>query len=94
MTATFTIDTGTERSAIDYVPGWFLDQYDTVPDERRVVHDWAYHLIGALAQPRTMATVRKHTLAQWHFLRILADQWPDVFDEFWSAYAERWTRPE
>lgn len=88
----FTIDTGIapQTTATQYAPDWFLDQYATAPDDRRVAHDYAYHLIGQMNNPKTMATVRKHVLMQWGFLRLLADEWPDVFDEFWAAYAERW----
>lgn len=90
----FEIDTGViERTAISYLPDWFLDQYyPELPDERRVVHDFAYHLIGTLSAhdgSKKMETVRKHTMAQWGFLRILADMHPAVFDEFICAYAER-----
>lgn len=71
-----------------FMPDWFLDRNDT-GDTRRLVHDYAYHLIGALHDPKAMRTVRKHTVAQWSFLRHLADEWPEIFDEFWTVYAER-----
>lgn len=89
---TFEIDTGI--AADDprrFIPDWFRDQYGAnEPDAARMVHDYGYHLIGALTAPAKMDTVRKHTLAQWGFLRVLADMHPGVFDEFWSIYAERW----
>jgi hypothetical protein len=87
---TFEIDTGNTTPGMEYVPGWFLDQYNIVPDDARVVHDWAYHLIGAVNNPKKMETVRKHLLAQWGFLRVLADVHPAVFDELLVAYGERW----
>lgn len=84
------IDTGvSEDNPLRLVPDWFLDRCNDPQDVCRVVHDYAYHLIGALENPRSMATVRKHTLAQWSFLRALADLHPEVFDEFICAYAER-----
>ena len=52
------------------------------------------HLIGATTGPVKMATVRDHALAQWRFLRHLADMHPTIFDEFWTAYAERAMRFE
>ncbi len=86
---TFEIDTGIQDSALRLIPAWFQDLKPEGTDPRRVVHDYGYHLIGALHKPATMATVRKHTLAQWSFLQLLAHEWPDVFDEFWTTYTER-----
>jgi hypothetical protein len=89
----FEIDTGiAERTPISYLPDWFLDQYREVPDESRAVHDFAFHLVGALHAhdgPKKIETVRKHLIAQWGFLRILADMHPEVFDELLMAYARR-----
>lgn len=91
----FEIDTGTPDPALQFIPDWFLDTYRGEPPETaRVVHDYAYHLMGAMRQenpaaPKTIATVRKHTLSAWGFLRTLADMHPEVFDEFWTSYAER-----
>jgi hypothetical protein len=82
----------TEETAFDpasLIPDWFKDQYAVTPDTSRLMHDYAFHLIGALQNPVKMETVRKHTLAQWNFLRHLADMHPDVFDEFICAFAER-----
>ena len=87
----FVIDTGTQdRKPIDAVPDWFRDIYAADTEDARVIHDYAYHLIGALKEPKKMETVRRHVLAQWWFLRDLAEIHPDVFDEFLAAYAERW----
>lgn len=82
----------TEETAFDpasLIPDWFKDQYQITPDASRMMHDYGYHLIGALQNPVKMDTVRKHTLAQWNFLRQLGDVHPGVLDEFLCAYAER-----
>lgn len=86
---TFQIDTGLDPQR-GLIPDWFWDTYSSndVPIER-AVHDYAYHLIGAMQNPAKMETVRKHVLAQWHFVRALADMHPEIFDEFWTSYAER-----
>ena len=89
---TFEIDTGADRRVA--IPDWFVDTYQTPPEESRLIHDYAYHLIGEMngdnpANAKTMRTIRKHALMNWGFLRALADEHPDVFDEFWTAYAER-----
>lgn len=86
---TLVIDTGTPQlSPLEYIPDWFRDICDGVSNER-TVHDFAYHLMGAMNNPKTIDTVRKHILANWRFLAVLADMHPGVFDEFWTAYAER-----
>jgi hypothetical protein len=88
----FEIDTGATAEARPHwiIPDWFRDQLPEDADERRAVHDFAYHLIGAMQNPKTFDTVRKHVMANWEFLRTLAEMHPDVFDEFWAAYNERW----
>jgi len=86
---TFVIDTGETAGVRSLIPDWFLDQYAVAPDDSRAVHDYAYHLIGSVNNPKTMKTVREHTLAAWGFLRALAEMHPEVFDEFICAYAER-----
>lgn len=88
---TLIIDTGPtqERTAIGYVPDWFRDIHSDRAEDARVVQSYAYHLISEMSRPAKQDTVRKHVLAQWGFLRLLADEEPAVFDEFWTAYAER-----
>ncbi len=91
---TFQIDTGTAPSPLDRIPDWFRDTYPDERDVARIVHDYGYHLIGAMNpdnpnNPKTVATVRKHMLAAWWFIRDLAEMHPDVFDELMTAYAER-----
>lgn len=90
----FKIDTGhAVAPVIEMIPDWFRDDYGSEdPDERRIVHDYAYHLIGEMLDPkgpRKVETVRRHMLAKWGFLKALADMHPDVFDEFFTTYAER-----
>ena len=72
-----------------FVPDWFRDVYAVEPEPRRVLHDYAYHLIGSMTNPKKVETVRKHVLSQWGFLQVLSVEHPEVFDEFWCAYAER-----
>jgi hypothetical protein len=89
------IDTG--EPAFDprcLVPDWFQDICAADISTEKLFHDYAYHLIGATTGPVKMATVRDHALAQWRFLRHLADMHPTIFDEFWTAYAERAMRFE
>lgn len=86
------IDTGHAASpALEQVPDWFRDECDTT-DERRIAHDYAYHMIGEMLDengPRKVETIRKHMLARWGFLYALADMHPDLFDEVFTSYAER-----
>jgi hypothetical protein len=76
------------------VPSWFQDLLPADVSTEKLFHDYAYHLIGATKNPVKMATVRDHALAQWAFLKHLSAIHPDIFDEFWTAYAERVLRFE
>ena len=83
------IDTGKpEFDPIDLIPDWFRDVNQSATAER-MIHDYGYHLIGALGNPVKVETCRKHMMREWAFLRLLAETWPDVFDEYLIAYAER-----
>jgi hypothetical protein len=85
------IDTGAADFDLrDLVPDWFRDICAPDISTERLFHDYAYHLIGATTGPVKMATVRKHAVAQWAFLRALSDMHPEVFDEFFAAYAARY----
>lgn len=91
---TITIDTGgvAQQPRIEqYVPDWFRDQCgDAEPG--RVAHDYAYHIIGRLTDPngaKRMETHRKNLIADWGFLKLLAEEHPEVFDEVLTAFAER-----
>ena len=46
-------------------------------------------LIGEAFRPKKVETVRKHLLAAWWVLPIIADHHPEVFDELLSVYALR-----
>lgn len=87
----FTLDTGESTDRLhDMIPDWFWDTYGhNQPPLEKAVHDYGYHLIGALNNPKKMDTVRRHTMANWAFLQMLAEKHPGVFDEFWCGYAER-----
>lgn len=87
---TFAIDTGAPAAMTiaDYVPDWFKDTIGEAT-EYRLSHDFAYHLIGDMKNPKTFKTVRKHLLQNWQFLRLLGEQQPDVFDEVLTAFSER-----
>jgi hypothetical protein len=88
----FAIDTGAPADTFDersLVPDWFRDMHGDA-DTSRLFHDYAYHMIGAMQNPKQWKTVRKHILHDWGFLRALSQHHPDVFDEVLAAYAERW----
>lgn len=82
------IDTGAP-DVLAFIPNWFRDLQpaDAPPD--RIAHDFAYHLIGDMTNPKTFKTVRKHLLQNWSFLHELAEMHPDVFDEVLQAFVER-----
>lgn len=88
---TFAIDTGlSDQSPTRFIPDWFHDIFgDTPPAPERMMHDFGYHLIGAMQNPKKLETVRRHFLKNWEFLRELAATNPGVFDEIMTAYAER-----
>lgn len=94
---TFEIDTGASiaPTAVSYVPDWALDQCVGQPDARVIAY-FAQHLIGEMnpdrgdgRAPKKMETVRKHFLKNWHFVRLMADEDPDLFDAILVAYGER-----
>ena len=85
------IDTG-ERAADPLlgIPDWFIDQMPEDMPQDRLIHQYAYHLIGKLSEYRSMKFARKHLILHWGFLRALADTHPEIFDEAIAAYAEVW----
>ena len=87
----FDIDTGVnpQPDILGLIPAWFRDTCAAGLTTEQIVERYAYHLISATKNPAKLETVRKHTIAQWQFLRELAAMHPDVFDEFLCAYAER-----
>lgn len=84
------IDTGNAADATLGIPDWFVDLMPEGTPEDRLIHQYAYHLIGKLAEYRSMKFARKHLLLHWAFLRRLADTHPEIFDEAIGAYAEAW----
>lgn len=89
---TFTIDTGHEplfKGARAFVPDWAQDQCPESYTDAQVVQSYAHHVMGQINNPKKMDTVRKHILFDWAFIRALADESPGLFDEIWTAYAER-----
>ena len=84
------IDTGPVTHPADrLIPDWFLDGAPPDADKNRLMHDYAYHVIGAMRNPVKLETVRRHVLAEWAFVAELAKTHPAVFDELICAYAER-----
>ena len=83
------IDTGAPATnPLLGIPDWFIDMMPEDTPQDRLIHDYAYHLIGKLASYRAMNFARKHLILHWGFLRALADTHPEIFDEAMSAYAE------
>ena len=86
------IDTGAEQQtgAIAYVTDWMKDLCPASYTEAQIVQAYAHHIIGDMRRPAKLDTVRHHITAfNWAFLRHIADEQPGLFDEFWTAYAER-----
>ena len=95
----FEIDTGditqANPTAYDFIDGNYLDFY-LAADRTRAVTDYAQAIIAELEDPhgpKKMETVRRHTLAKMRFLTCLGTEHPDLFDEFWAAYAVWRDRP-
>ena len=85
------IDTGAPAAdPLLGIPDWFVDLFEEGTPQERIIHQYAYHLIGKLAEYRSMKFARKHLLLHWGFLRALADTHPEIFDEALGAYAEAW----
>lgn len=85
------IDTG--ATAVDPllgIPDWFTDLLPQDMPQDRIIHQYAYHLIGKLSEYRSMKFARKHLMLHWGFLHRLADTHPEIFDEAIAAYAEAW----
>lgn len=92
----FEIDTGEDRpTAYDFIDSAYLDFY-LPADKARAVTQYAQALIAELEDPlgpKKLDTVRRHTLARMRFLTCLGSEHPDLFDEFWTAYANWRDRP-
>lgn len=57
--------------------------------DAQIAHDYGYHLIWQMQNPKMMKTVRKHLLRDFAALEFVAELQPEVFDEVLMAYAER-----
>lgn len=90
------IDTGpaTQPEICDHIPGWFKDQMPEDIAPYRLAHDYAYHLIWDMQQPKKLETARGKVIKHWAFLRLLADMDGALFDEVFAAYAERYAAHE
>lgn len=91
----FEIDTGqflpaARQTAKDFIADWSPMLFHT-DDEKLLVQKYAYYLIGEITGPKRLETCRRHLLANWRFVRCLADEDPTLFDEILMAYAERQT---
>ena len=87
---TFQIDTGPTFSPLrDRLPDWFLDQEPDDATDARLAHDYGQWLITEALRPKKAETVRKHLLAAWGVLPIVADHHPEVFDEILTTFALR-----
>ncbi len=87
---TFIIDTGATVSPLrDRLPDWFLDQQPETATDAQLAFTYGQWLISETQRPKRVETVRKHLLAAWWCLPIIADHHPEVFDELLCAYALR-----
>lgn len=83
------IDTGAPAAnPLLGIPDWFIDMMPEDMPQDRIIHQYAYHLIGKLSEYRSITFARKHLLLHWGFLRALAETHPEIFDEAMAAYAE------
>lgn len=92
MTFEVVIDTGLEvipRRAADCAPMWLIDMCPENYSPEQIAQAYAHHLIGDMARPKKMETVRKHILAAGPFLLRLGEEQPGLFDEILCAYVER-----
>jgi hypothetical protein len=86
----FEIDTGlSDHDPLRLLPDWFRDQCADPDDWPRCARAYAEHMVGQMAGPVKLDTVRKHLLMSWSFLRELATSDPEAFDWIATEYAER-----
>lgn len=87
---TFVIDTGVPVSPLrDRLPDWFLDQQPDTATDAQLAFTYGQWLISEAMRPKKVETVRKHLLAAWWALPIIADHHPEVFDEILCTFALR-----
>jgi len=85
----FTIDTGVTSILRERLPDWFLDQQSDTATDAQLAFTYGQWLISEAMRPKKVETVRKHLLAAWWVLPIIADLHPEVFDEILTHYALR-----
>jgi hypothetical protein len=90
----FEIDTGqfappAQQTAKDFIPDWARDQCPAEYEDWQVVQSYAHHIIGDMHRPAKLETVIKHMLMNWRFLGALGHENPGLFQEIWTAFAER-----
>lgn len=86
------IDVGAPQIDVTHgIPDWFMDLMPQGESPERAVHQYAYHLIGKLAEYRSMKFARRFLTGHWLFLARLAETYPEIFDEVLATYAEVWT---
>jgi hypothetical protein len=85
---TFTIDTGVSplRSKL---PDWFLDRQSDDATDAQLAFTYGQWLTKETMRPKKVDTVRKHLLAAWWVLPIIAEHHPEVFDQILCAFALR-----
>ena len=87
---TFIIDTGpAPRGFRDRLPDWFLDQQAEDATDAQLAFTYGQWLTSEAMRPKKVETVRKHRLAAWWALPIIADHHPEVFDEILMTFALR-----
>ncbi|MGL4811867.1 MAG: hypothetical protein ACRCXM_08825 [Beijerinckiaceae bacterium] len=72
----------------DRLPDWFLDQQPEQTDAQ-LCFAYGQWLISETQRPKKLETVRKHLLAAWWVMPIIAEHHPEVFDALMAAYAYR-----
>lgn len=86
----FEIDTGIpDRDPLNTIPDWMRDMCADPDDWPSCARAYAQHMIGQMAVPVKLDTVRKHLLMSWAFLRELSTTDPASFDAVFTEYAER-----
>lgn len=87
---TFIIDTGPTFSPLrDRLPDWFLDQQAETATDAQLAFTYGQWLTSEALRPKKVETVRKHILAAWWALPIIAEHHPEVFDQILQTYGLR-----
>lgn len=92
---TLIIDTGTteDRDSLEYavrayLPDWFADlMHGTEPAQ--LARAFSEQIISEIEKPVKIDTARKHIIAHWGFVRVLALHDPGAFDHILTAYADK-----